>query len=195
MNKLFALAAFSLVAAGTPGPNNIVLWASGAKFGFRASIPHIIGTAIGLGTMAIAAAAGLGVLIETVPQIELALKVVGSIYLLYLAYQMSGIGAVQQAETERPLSVAQAVVFQYVNPKAWFFALAAVSSFRPPEFSVLLGSLLVAATMMIVILPAVGVWAVGGTAINRMISNERTRRILSIVLALTVVATVVLIWI
>ena len=194
MNKLFALAAFGLIAAGTPGPNNIMLWASGVKFGFKATLGHIIGTALGLGSMAAATAAGVGVLIQTFPQIELVLKIVGSVYLLYLSYQVAGIGSVQQAETERPLSVPQAMAFQFVNPKAWFFALTAVSTFRPPEFSLLLGSALIVLTMMVVILPAASLWAVGGTLINRFISNERTQRVFSIVLALMLVGTVAFIW-
>ena len=195
MNKLFALAAFGLIAAGTPGPNNIMLWASGVKFGFKATLRHVFGTALGLGSMAAATAAGVGVLIETFPQIELALKIIGSIYLLYLSYRVTGIGSVQQAETERPLSILQAMAFQFVNPKAWFFTLTAVSTFRPPEFSLLLGSALVVLTMMILILPAASLWAAGGTLINRFISNERTRRVFSIVLALLLVGTVVFIWI
>ena len=85
MNEILALAAFGLVASGTPGPNNILLWASGMQFGFRASIPNVLGTSLGLGTMALGTAAGIGVLVTTVPQIELALKAIGSIYLLYLA--------------------------------------------------------------------------------------------------------------
>ena len=194
MNKLLALAAFGLIAAGTPGPNNIILWASGVKFGFKASIPHIFGTAIGLGTMAAASAAGVGVLIESFPQIELGLKIVGSLYLLYLSFQVAGIGAVQHTEADRPLSFFQAIAFQYVNPKAWFFALTAVSTFRPAEFSIVVGSALVVLTMIVVIIPAVSVWAAGGTLINRFISNESTRRVFSIILALMLVGTVVLIW-
>ncbi|MDK2981736.1 MAG: hypothetical protein PWQ55_2083 [Chloroflexota bacterium] len=194
MSELFALAAFGLIAAATPGPNNIMLWASGVKFGFKSTLGHIFGTALGLGSIAIATAAGVGVLIETFPQIELVLKIVGSVYLLYLSYQVAGIGSIQQAETERPLSIVQAMLFQYVNPKAWFFALTAVGTFRPPEFSLVVGSALVVLTMMIVILPGSALWAGGGTLINRFISNDRTRRIFSIVLALTLVGTVVLIW-
>ena len=87
MSDLVALVGFSIVSSVTPGPNNVMLWASGIQFGFRATLPHVIGTSIGIGTMAIAVAAGIGVLVTTVPQGELTLKLIGSLYLLYLAYQ------------------------------------------------------------------------------------------------------------
>ena len=195
MNEILALAAFSLVASGTPGPNNIMLWASGMQFGFRASVPHVIGTSLGLGTMALAAAAGIGVLVTTVPQVEFALKVIGSIYLLYLAYQVSGIGAIRRAQLAQPLSLLQAAAFQYVNPKAWFFALAAISTFRPTTLPIVVGSALVAGIMMAVIILTASAWAAGGTALKRLISGERTRRVIGIILALTLAATVALIWI
>ena len=195
MNTLLALAAFGLIAAVTPGPNNIMLWGEGVKFGFKATLPHIIGTTIGVGTIGAATAAGIGVLVETVPQIELALKIIGSIYLLYLSYQVSGIKAVQQSDAERPLSILQAFVFQFVNPKSWFFALSAVGTFRPPEFSIFVGSVLIVLVMMLVIPPSAAVWAAGGTLINKLISNNRARKIFSIVLALALVGTVVFIWI
>jgi threonine/homoserine/homoserine lactone efflux protein len=195
LNEILVLAAFGLVASGTPGPNNLLLWASGLQFGFRASVPHIAGTSLGLGSMALAVAAGIGVLVTTVPGLALVLQVVGSIYLLFLAYQVTGIGALRRTQLARPLSLFQAVAFQYVNPKAWFFALAAIATFRPPTLPWLLGSALVAGTMMAVIIPTASAWAAGGSALNRWISDERARRAISIGLALTLAATVALIWI
>ena len=90
MGQLAALIGFSFVSSVTPGPNNILLWASGAEFGFRRTIRHVIGTALGIGSMALAVAAGLGALITTVPEIGFVMKVAGSVYLLYLAYQIAG---------------------------------------------------------------------------------------------------------
>ena len=195
MNETLALAAFSIVASGTPGPNNIMLWGSGMQFGFRATVPHVTGTSLGLGTMALAVAAGIGILVTSVPQVELALKVIGSIYLLYLAYQIGSIGAIRRAQIAQPLSLLQAVAFQYVNPKAWFFALAAISTFRPTTLPIVVGSGIVAGTMMAVIVLTASAWAAAGSALNRLISGERTRRIISILLALTLAGTVGLIWI
>jgi len=93
---LVALLGFGFVCTLTPGPNNILLWASGATFGLRRSWPHVLGTALGVGLLAILVAAGLGVLVTTVPGLALAMKVGGSLYLLYLAWQVAGAGALQQ---------------------------------------------------------------------------------------------------
>ena len=175
MDQLVALIAFSFVSAGTPGPNNILLWASGAEFGFRPTVPHIIGTALGIGAMALAVAAGIGALITTVPQLELAMKAVGSIYLLYLAYQVAGAGALERRAVARPLGLIQAVAFQVINPKAWFFALGAMTTFRPTDLPVVIGSILVATTMLLVVIPSAALWAGGGDLLSRYLEGQRTR--------------------
>jgi threonine/homoserine/homoserine lactone efflux protein len=195
VDQLAALVGFAFVSSVTPGPNNILLWASGAEFGFRRTIRHIVGTALGVGSMAIAVAGGLGVLITTVPQVEWIMKAAGSLYLLYLAYQIAGARALERGEMARPLGVLQAAAFQAINPKAWIFALGAVTTFRPAGLPVLLGSLLVALVMVIVILPTASLWAAGGDALSRFLAGDRARRVVSVVLAALVVATVALVWI
>ncbi len=194
MEQLAALIAFSFVSTVTPGPNNVLLWASGAEFGFRRAVPHIVGTALGLGAMALAAAAGLAALIAAVPEVGVVMKLVGSIYLVYLAYQIAGSHALERGNIARPLGLLQATAFQTVNPKAWIFALGAVTTFRPTELPVVAGSLLIAVTMMLVILPTASIWAAGGDALGRYLTGDRTRRVVSLVLAVMVVATVVLVW-
>src|SRR5689334_14690345 len=123
MEQLLALVAFSAVSSGTPGPNNLLLWASGAAFGFRQTIPHVVGTAVGIGAMALAVAAGLGALVTAIPELAFAMKVVGSAYLLYLAWQVAGASALRKSTVARPMSLLQAAAFQVINPKAWIFAL------------------------------------------------------------------------
>ena len=133
MRDLQALVLFAVVSSGTPGPNNLLLWASGLQFGFRATVPQIVGTSAGIGALALAVAAGLGVVVTRFPEVELALKLIGSSYLLFLAFQLAGGGAIQRAQIERPLRFHEAAAFQFLNPKGWLFALAAVSTFRPDE--------------------------------------------------------------
>ncbi len=195
MTTLIALVGFSFVTSVTPGPNNVLLWASGIRFGFRRTLPHVLGSSVGIGVMALAVAAGIGLLITAVPGLELALKAGGTLYLLYLAYQVAGSHGMRQADVARPMTIAQAAAFQYINPKAWFFALSAVSAFRPPELEVVTGSVAVAATMMVVILPAASVWAAGGHALGQLVASQRASRTVSLVLALLLVATVAWIWI
>jgi threonine/homoserine/homoserine lactone efflux protein len=193
--ELGALIIFSFVSSVTPGPNNILLWASGARFGLRRSIRHIVGTALGIGVMALAVATGLGALTTTLPQVEFAMKLAGSAYLLYLAYRIAAARALERADIGRPLGLVQAAAFQLINPKAWIFALGAVTTFRPTSLSVSLGSALVAITMMVVILPTASLWVIAGDVLARFLADDRVRRLVSFVLAGLVVATVALVWV
>lgn len=195
MFALLPLVLFSAVASGSPGPNNLVLWASGIQFGTRATLPHVAGTAIGLGTMALAVAAGVGAVVTALPAVTLALRLIGSAYLLYLAYRIAASGALQRSIVARPMGFPQAVAFQYVNPKSWIFALAAVTTFRPAGLPVVTGSLVVAATMMAVILVTATMWAAGGGVVGALVTGPRAHRVLSIVLGLLLVASVASIWI
>jgi threonine/homoserine/homoserine lactone efflux protein len=195
LSKLPGLVAFAFVSSVTPGPNNTVLWASGAQFGFRPTLPHVIGTSLGIGAMASAVAAGLGFFVTDFPQAEFVLRVGGSLYLLYLAYQITNSGAISRPEAARPLSLGQAIVFQCLNPKAWIFVLAAVSVFRPADLPIVVGYALVILTMMLIVFPTAAAWAAGGTFISRVITNDRARRALSFGLAVVVAAMVVDLWI
>ncbi len=196
MSELWALAAFSFVSAVTPGPNNVMLWASGVQFGFRRTTPHIVGITLGVGSMVLLVATGLGVLITTVPALEIGLKVVGSVYLLYLAYQIAGGGASRRRrEVAEPLTSWQAMVFQYVNPKAWVFVLAAATTFRPTDVQVGVGVVLMAAVMMLVVVPCASVWAAAGTFLNRFLADGHRSRLFRVTLGVLLAATVLYIWI
>jgi threonine/homoserine/homoserine lactone efflux protein len=191
----FGLVAFSFISSVTPGPNNVLLWASGAEFGFRRTVPHVVGTAVGIGAMALAAAAGLAALIDVFPQLAVVMKLAGSIYLVYLAIRIAGIRTLSRGVVQRPLTLIGAAAFQVINPKAWIFALGAVTTFRPPDLPAVAGSVLIAVTMMAVIIPSAAIWAGAGEALSRYLTGERTTRIVSLVLAATVVLTVVLVWV
>ena len=145
--------------------------------------------------MALAVAAGLGVLITTVPEVAFAMKLAGSAYLLSLAWQIAGARALVRGDLARPLSLVQAAAFQAINPKAWIFALGAITTFRPTGLPVLTGSLLVAVTMMVVVVPTAALWAGAGGALSRFLSGERSTRIVGLGLAALLAATVVYVWI
>lgn len=195
MSELVALVPFAFVGTVSPGPNNTVLWASGLRFGFRRTIPHVLGTALGIGVLVVGVAAGIGALLEAVPAAELLLKVVGSLYLLYVAYLVLGSGGIGRTEVSNPLTVWQAIAFQCVNPKAWIFAIAAVGTFLPPGLPWVVGVAVLAGILMAVVVGSSSIWAVGGAALGRVVDDERTRRIISIGLAAMLVASVALLWI
>ncbi len=195
MRALEALVLFAFVSSVTPGPNNALLWASGLQFGFRATLPQIIGTSAGIGVLAVAVAAGLGAVVTGLPEVELALKLVGSLYLLFLAFRLAGGAALQRAQIARPLRVHEAAAFQFLNPKAWLFALAAVSTFRPTDLPVAIGSAIVILTMVVIVLPTASIWAAGGTALHRLTASRRAHRALNGGLALLLAVSIAFIWI
>ena len=194
MQWLAALVGFSLISSVTPGPNNVLLWASGVEFGFRRTVRHVAGTSLGLGAMALTAAAGIGILSGAIPQLAVVMKAAGSLYLVYLAWQIAGARALARGSLAHAMSIVQAATFQVINPKAWTFALGAVTTFRPPGMSVVAGSLAVAATMMLVILPTASLWALAGDRIGRLLTGERAGRMVSWFLAAMLVLTIALVW-
>ncbi len=195
MEQWLALIAFSFASAVTPGPNNILLWASGTTFGLRRTMPHVFGTALGIGTMTLAMAAASGVVLAALPGLATAMKVGGSLYLLYLAYQIGRAGVLERPGMARPFGLFGAAGFQLINPKAWIFALGAITTFRPPDLPVVLGSVVVVLTMMAVIVPSAMLWAGAGDAIGRLASGPTARRAISLVLAALLVGSVALVWV
>jgi threonine/homoserine/homoserine lactone efflux protein len=195
MNELLGLVGFAFVGSVTPGPNNALLWASGLRFGFGRTARHVAGTALGIGALILAVAAGIGALLTAVPGADLALKLVGSAYLLYLAFRIASSHLSKRTDISRPLGVLGAVAFQFANPKAWLFALAAVGTFLPPSLAPVVAALTVATTSAVVILGTAAVWAAGGAALNRIADNERAQRAISLTLALVLAASVAFIWI
>lgn len=195
VDDLLALVTFSFVSTVTPGPNNVLVWASGARFGFRATVPHLFGTAFGIGVMVLAVAAGIGALVTGIPELGVVLKLAGSVYLLYLAWQIAGAHALERSEVAHPLTVVQAALFQPMNPKAWVFSIGAVTTFRPDGLPVVAGSLLVAGVLMLIIVPSQAVWALGGDLVGRWLTSPRAHRVLSWSLAVLLVLTIALVWI
>ncbi len=167
VKELAGLVAFAFVGSVSPGPNNAVLWASGLRFGFRRTMPHVLGTAVGIGALAIAIAAGIGALLEAVPAAETALKLVGSVYLLYIAYLVLQGGSVTRKDVASPLTLWQAIWFQCLNPKAWVFAVAAVAAFLPAGLPRGLAIASLTGVLMVVVVGSSSIWAVGGVALGQ----------------------------
>jgi threonine/homoserine/homoserine lactone efflux protein len=194
MDRLLGLAGFVFVVSITPGPNNALLWASGLRFGFRRTTRHVAGTAVGMAALVLAMAAGIGVLLTEAPGAELALKVAGSAYLLYLAVRIALSRGGDRTVASRPLGVLHAAAFQLANPKAWLFGLTAVGTFLPRQLAAVPAALAVAATSAVIILGTAAVWAAGGAALNRLVDGGPAQRAVSLVLALVLAASVALIW-
>jgi threonine/homoserine/homoserine lactone efflux protein len=195
MERFIALVGFSFASSVTPGPNNVLLWASGASFGLRRTLPHVFGTAVGIGTMTLAVAAASGAILAAIPGLATAMKFGGTLYLLWLAWQILRAGALERTDVARPFGLISAAAFQLINPKAWIFALGAVTTFRPTDMSLIVGSLFVAVTMMVVIVPSALLWAGLGDALGRLVRGRRARRAVSLALAALLLLSVALVWI
>jgi threonine/homoserine/homoserine lactone efflux protein len=145
---------------------------SGVNFGFARSIPHMLGIGIGFVVLLLAVGFGLGAVLSAFPALHTALKIAGSLYLLYLAWRiaMSRSMESKRGQTARPLTFLDAAAFQWVNPKAWVMATTAMAIYTVPE-KPLLSVVLVAVTFGIVNLPSVSVWAGFGTALRGFLAD------------------------
>jgi threonine/homoserine/homoserine lactone efflux protein len=192
--ELLGLITFGIAGSGSPGPNTTLLLASGLRFGFKRTIPHVMGAAAGVGAMVIAVAAGGGTLLDAVPGANFAVKALGSAYLLYLAIRLASKGAIEEKTTAKPLNVWEAAVFQFVNPKAWIFAIAVIA-FAPPALPAFVGGLLITLILVVVMIGTFASWALGGAALSRLLTNQRAMRVVNITLAVLLVSSVALLWI
>jgi threonine/homoserine/homoserine lactone efflux protein len=172
-HELFAaLILFAFVSSITPGPNNLMLMASGANFGFRRSIPHMLGIGLGFTFMVLMVGLGLIGLFEAFPVSYTVLKVASVLYLLWLAWKIANAAPVTQGEAAgTPMTFLQAAAFQWVNPKAWTMALTAISAYAPGHS--LMAILLVAGIFGAVNLPSVSSWTILGQQMARILTNPR----------------------
>ena len=184
---LTALLGFAFVATVTPGPNNLMLMASGANFGFRRTLPHMLGIVGGVSFMALLVGAGLMALFDAVPALNLVLKLVSVGYLLWLAFKIATAAPVEERDADsRPMTFLQAAIFQSVNPKAWAMCLSAITLYAPDRS--LLSVAIVAGAFALVSFPAISVWAWFGTVVRQWLSNATRLRIFNITMAALLVA-------
>ena len=167
-----ALLAFAFVTSVTPGPNNMMLMASGANFGFRRTVPHMFGIAIGFTAMVFLVGMGLTGLFLAEPRLGKALAVVSVLYMLWLAWKIAHAAPPEERPSEaRPLTFLQAAAFQWVNPKAWAMALSACALYAPDQTARAVG--FVALVFGAVNLPSVSVWAAMGQGMRRILTDRR----------------------
>ncbi len=196
---LLSTLAFAVAMAGTPGPNNAMLAASGSVWGFRRTVPHMLGVSIGFSIMLIAVAAGAGDLLLHHRAVVAVMRWAGAAYLLYLAWKIAIAQpsappekAVRRPAAGRPLSFAQAALFQWINPKAWLVALSAAATLttvaRHPSLA---RSLLLAVVFLAVTLPITAFWTSVGLGAARIFTTRTGLRRFNLAMALLLVASVV----
>ena len=187
-----AISVYYFVMYATPGPNNSILTASGIKFGFIRSIPNIIGISSGHGLQLALVCFGLGSLFSQFPILLEVLKYIGACYLFYLAWKMFGsLNISRTEEKSSPLKYYEAILFQFVNPKAWVICITAVSLFYPENVNLIIGTLFLVIMSTIINLPSISMWAFGGSIIRRYLSNKKLKTIIEWILAILLLGTAI----
>ena len=192
---LIAASLFSFVSSITPGPNNMMMLASGVNFGFRRSVPHWLGICGGFTFMLCAVGLGLHTLLADHPALYDLLRYTGSAYLVWMAWRLATASASPGAQDDdaprgdaRPLGVLGAAAFQWVNPKAWVMAVTAMSTYLPARAQPA-DVLAVALLFGVINLPCVACWAGGGAALRRFLQDPLRLRIFNISMALALLAS------
>jgi threonine/homoserine/homoserine lactone efflux protein len=187
--------AFAVSLSASPGPNNAMVAASGATWGFRRTLPHMMGVSIGLAAMLVAVALGAGEVLRVAPWLHEALRWVGGAYLLWLAWRIASAdpdpdAAAGAAGGARPLGFLQGALFQWVNPKAWMVALGAVAAYTTGTGAAFLAQALVLALVVFVAtLPSVAFWTLVGVGAARMLRTRRAVRAFNLAMAALLVAS------
>ncbi|MBV1790160.1 LysE family translocator [Marinobacterium sp. D7] len=168
--------AFAFSMSATPGPNNMMLTASGANHGFRRTLPHMMGITVGCMALMGGVALGLGALFQQWPVLQTSLKVIGSVYLIWLAWKIASAPAPGKADVKavrQPFTFWQAAAFQFANPKAWVMAVSGIASFSLTGDAFISSAAVLILLMGITNLPSIALWAGFGVAIGRLLRTPR----------------------
>lgn len=191
LQTLTGLVLFALVSSITPGPNNIMLLSSGVNFGFKRTIPHMLGICAGFFILCMATGLGIAAVLQQYPTLHIVLKIISALYLVYLAIQIARSQPVDSHEvaTHRPLTFLQAALFQWVNPKAWMMALSAMiiySSTLHPVASMWWISIVFA----IINLPCIACWALFGVLLKQVLNRPAYLKWFNISMGILLVASI-----
>lgn len=189
------LVTFAFTACVTPGPNNIMLLASGVNFGFKRSMPQMFGTALGMMALVLVIALGLGELFDVYPALQQWLKYLGCGYLFFLAWKIASAGKVEDREVGSPISFLQAGLFQFVNIKGVLMVISSIGVFALPGENYALSALAIGLVFAMVALPSTAVWAAFGASIRRFLDTDSRLKAFNYTMAALTVATMAMLFI
>ena len=184
-----ALAIFYFTMFITPGPNNAMLTASGMKFGFVRTLPHLIGIPIGHIFQIGLTCFGLANLFLIYPQIQFYMKILCFLYMIYLSWKMLGSFSVVKKETGKPLKFYEASLFQFINPKAWSIAVTVASGFFPSKENIFIGVAFVTITAAVICFPTISLWALFGSGLRKFVNNKKIKKTIEYLLGILLVLT------
>ncbi|ELW9233303.1 LysE family translocator [Proteus mirabilis] len=178
-----SLAIFSFVTSITPGPNNIMLLASGINFGLKRTMPHAIGVSLGFFVMLLAVGIGIGALIKSSPIIYNILKYLGALYLLWLAWKTAISHSVEQNSNRQgsPLTLLEAALFQWINPKSWMMAISGITLYTSPQYPYI-SMLLVVIIFTLINFPCVAIWATFGHSLRERLKNPKILKLFNFIM-------------
>jgi threonine/homoserine/homoserine lactone efflux protein len=191
LETLWALTAFAFVASITPGPNNLMLMTSGVKYGFGRTLPHLVGVILGFALMIAVVGLGLGVLFLRYPQVLPTMRIVGALYMVWLALKIALARPLSEAEPGgRPIGFFAAAGFQWINPKAWAMALGALAAYAGVVDSYAGGVLLIAALCALIAVPCCFAWTLFGASLSRLLRDPRVGRPFNWAMAALLIASI-----
>lgn len=192
---LLALASYSVVMTITPGPNNLLLMSSGLVFGLRHTRWHLAGISAGVMAQIWLVGAGLGALFALEPRLQLLLKILGSLYMVWLAARLWRSGELAETHATKPIGFWQAWSFQFVNPKAWLMATTVVAVFVPEGPDYVPRLLLASLVFCLVGFPCIFLWAFSGAGLRVWLDSPRVLRWVNRAMALLAMGTVGMFWV
>ena len=196
LELVLAISSYYFVMFATPGPNNSILTASGIKFGFIRTVPNIFGIPFGHALQLTLVILGLGKLFEHFPIILSFLKYLGAGYLFYLSWKMFGsLKILETNEKVSPLKFYEAVLFQFINPKAWVICVTAVALFFPYEENYIVGIVFMVLMAVAICFPSISMWALGGSIIRKYLKNKKVKIVVEWLLAILLFGTAITIMI
>lgn len=187
--SILGLVIFATTAAFTPGPNNVMLTSSGATFGFRRTLPHILGIAAGIGCLSIAGGFGLAGLLAAVPQLHLLMKGAAILFLGYLAWRIGTAGRADSNKSGRPLTFMQAAAFQMVNPKGVTLLASAIIAYSTGVENIVSDLTVMVPIFVLASLGSACTWCLFGALIGRLLKEDSSLRKFNIAMAMLLVAS------
>jgi threonine/homoserine/homoserine lactone efflux protein len=186
MTQLLPIMMYCFVMSITPGPNNLMLTASGANFGYRLTLPQVLGCVMGNVALTLIACNGLGQLFVAFPAAQAVLRTGGALYLVWLAWRLAQ-SRLGDAQALRPLTFLEGVMFQAFNPKSWIRAVTLASVFMPAGANPLTAGLAISAIGAVIGFPCVSAWALFGVVMRSVLTDPRKRRAFNLVMAAALV--------
>lgn len=191
MEYYIAITLFTFAAGITPGPNNIMLLASGVNHGIKKSLPHFFGICLGFPVLVAAIGFGLGIIFQQHPSLHTIIKTCGILYLLFLAWKIANANTSNApSDVKEPISFLQAALFQWINPKAWIIAIGAISTFTVPS-NITQSILIIVVVYIIMGFITMGAWLTLGVGLQKILHNDQRKKVFNISMAVLLVMSII----